>query len=298
MILGQGTATVKITATDTHMTDGHGRVRRQREAAGADDVNTRVRLGLLPTPGRATCRGFCLGAPGMGSGTGRCGMRGCTAKSSTGPAGGTVSRKARVSVVRRDLKEAGEQIAGPTNRNRIVRQPRWMTRAAKTQSPDTCTESAEVDAAGISGKVGAPYPGRSEGASPRWRHGASRGATGAVKKSAEGIVGRLDAVEGPNRERRVGARALMTKQTLDSMAEMPESAVGGSRRNRRGSARRASNVTAGRGNGDPSEQRWTGEPSLTPSTLADGFVNRRIRNRTYGGVGGRRGGDLASYPIA
>ena len=34
---------------------------------------------------------------------------------------------------------------------------------------------------------------------------------------------------------------------------------------------------------------WTGEPSLTASPLADGFVNRRIRNRTYGGVGGRRG---------
>ena len=57
-----------------------------------------------------------------------------------------------------------------------------------------------------------------------------------------------------------------------------------------------SNVTAGRGNGDPSEQRWTGEPSLTPSTLADGFVNRRIRNRTYGGVVGG-GGDPASYPM-
>ena len=41
---------------------------------------------------------------------------------------------------------------------------------------------------------------------------------------------------------------------------------------------------------------WTGEPSLTASPLADGFVNRRIRNRTYGGVGGRRG-DPASYPL-
>jgi hypothetical protein len=89
----------------------------------------------------------------------------------------------------------------------------------------------------------------------------------------------------------------MTSETLDSMAEMPESAAGGSRRNRRGSASGASNVTAGTGNVDRSEQRmleevvepWTGEPSLTASPLADGFVNRRIRNRTYGGVGGRRG---------
>ena len=51
----------------------------------------------------------------------------------------------------------------------------------------------------------------------------------------------------------------MTKQTLDSMAEMPESAAGSSRRNRRGSASGASNVTAGRGNGDPSEQRMLEE---------------------------------------
>ena len=51
----------------------------------------------------------------------------------------------------------------------------------------------------------------------------------------------------------------MTSETLDSMAEMPESAAGGSRRNRRGSASGASSVTAGRENGDPSEQRMLEE---------------------------------------
>ena len=43
------------------------------------------------------------------------------------------------------------------------------------------------------------------------------------------------------------------------MAEMPESAAGSSRRNRRGSASGASNVTAGTENGDPSEQRMLEE---------------------------------------
>ena len=51
----------------------------------------------------------------------------------------------------------------------------------------------------------------------------------------------------------------MTRKTLDSMAEMPESAAGGSGRNRRGSASGASNVTAGKENGDPSEQRMLEE---------------------------------------
>ena len=46
----------------------------------------------------------------------------------------------------------------------------------------------------------------------------------------------------------------MTRETLDSMAEMPESAAGGSRRNRRGNASGASNVTAVKGNVDRSEQ--------------------------------------------
>ena len=135
---------------------------------------------------------------------------------------------------------------------------------------------------------GSSYPGRSEGASPRWRHGASRGATEPSEVS-RGHSRPARRGRRPEHGAGVDARTSMTKQTLDSMAEMPESAAGGSRRDRRSSASGASNVTAGRGNGDPSEQRWTGEPSHTPSTLADGFVNRRIRNRTYGGVGGRRG---------
>ena len=161
-------------------------------------------------------------------------------------------------------------------------------RGPKDSKSSTCTESAEVYAAGISGKVGVLTRGGltvcRRGGDTEHRRGATEPSEVSRGHSRPARRGRR-----PEHGAGVGARTSMTKQTLDSMAEMPESAAGSSRRNRRGSASGASNVTAGRGNGDPSEQRWTGEPSLTPSTLADGFVNRRIRNRTYGGVGGRRG---------
>ena len=42
-----------------------------------------------------------------------------------------------------------------------MRQPRGM-RGPKDPKFNTCTEHAEVDAAGISVKVGAPYLGRSD----------------------------------------------------------------------------------------------------------------------------------------
>jgi hypothetical protein len=41
-----------------------------------------------------------------------------------------------------------------------MRQPYWMRGPIDSKS-DTCTESMEVDAAGISVKAGAQYPGRS-----------------------------------------------------------------------------------------------------------------------------------------
>ena len=125
-------------------------------------------------------------------------------------------------------------------------------RGPQDSKSSTCTESAEVDAAGISGKVGA----LTRGGLTAGRHRGDREhreVRPSRQKSADGIVGRLDAAEGPNTERWGGARPSMTKQTRDSMAEMPESAAGGSRRNRRDNASGASNVTAGRGNDDPGE---------------------------------------------
>ena len=102
-------------------------------------------------------------------------------------------------------------------------------RGPKDSKSSTCTESAEVDAAGISGNVGVLTRVPDLRARRRGGDTEHREVRPSRQKSAEGIVGRLDGAEGPNTERRVGARTSMTKQTLDSMAEMPESAAGGSR---------------------------------------------------------------------
>ena len=56
-----------------------------------------------------------------------------------------------------------------------MRQPRGM-RGPKDPKFNTCTEHAEVDAAGISVKVGAPYVGKSDSTpETRWRQPVSRG---------------------------------------------------------------------------------------------------------------------------
>ena len=61
---------------------------------------------------------------------------------------------------------------------------------------DTCTESLGVDAASISVKVRAQYPGRS--ATLLFELPLLRGGGKKVQKSAEGIVAPFDRSEGPN----------------------------------------------------------------------------------------------------
>ena len=74
-------------------------------------------------------------------------------------------------------------------------------RGPKDSKSSTCTEGAEVYAAGISGKVGALSLSRG-GLTARRRGGDAehRKVWPSRQKSAEGIVGRLDAAEGPNTE--------------------------------------------------------------------------------------------------
>jgi len=69
----------------------------------------------------------------------------------------------------------------------------------------TCTESMDVNTAGISVKVGAHYPGRSANLSRRSGLLAPRGVGMGWQKSAEGIVGLLDQAEGPNMNYNTGA---------------------------------------------------------------------------------------------
>ena len=73
---------------------------------------------------------------------------------------GTVSRTARVSVVRPNLKEAAGKT--PARRTGIAYEAVTSGREGKSlQSPITIQEDVAVDAAGIWGEGHAYYPGRS-----------------------------------------------------------------------------------------------------------------------------------------
>ena len=76
-----------------------------------------------------------------------------------------------------------------------MRRASWMRRRLSSKS-DTCTESLYVDAAGISVKVSAHYPGRSATllSELQWL----RGDWKKMQKSAEGIVVPFGRSEGPN----------------------------------------------------------------------------------------------------
>ena len=80
-------------------------------------------------------------------------------KSSTGPAGGTVSRTARASP-RGGVRRKPQARRWPDAQKPHTRRPRRMRGPLHSKS-DTCPEGAGVDAAGISVKVSASYPGRS-----------------------------------------------------------------------------------------------------------------------------------------
>jgi hypothetical protein len=67
-----------------------------------------------------------------------------------------------------------------------MRHIRWVRRHISSK-PDSCTEPGYVDAAGISVKVGAHYPGRSADL-PIWLPSSRDDGMG-WQKSAEGIVG-------------------------------------------------------------------------------------------------------------
>jgi len=74
-------------------------------------------------------------------------------------------------------------------------------RGHRDSKSSTCTGSAEVYAAGISGKVGALTRGGLTVCRPEKGDAEHRKVWPSRQKSAEGIVGRLDAAEGPNTER-------------------------------------------------------------------------------------------------
>jgi len=97
-------------------------------------------------------------------------------------------------------------------------------------TPDTCTESADVYAAGISVKVGAHYPGRSVDppcatAIERWPDGSAEVSRGHSRP--------FDPAEGPNMNREQETGLSMATQDTDRSAGMPNTTSDGSGRNPR-----------------------------------------------------------------
>src|SRR5215475_3747175 len=97
----------------------------------------------------------------------------------------------------------------------------------------------------------------------------------------------------------------MTERDAESMAEKSETHTEGSGRNPRDTVRGASRVTARREDSSPEYEQLMeavverfGVAVSSTTQIPAYFVNRRIRNRTYGGVGGRepRGSLLPDRP--
>jgi len=109
---------------------------------------------------------------------------------------------------------------------------------------------------------------------------APRGVVMDWQKSAEGIVG-LSSTGPKARTSRQGEEAFisMVKEMPTKREEKPKFPGGGSGRNLRDKPAKASSTTA-----------------MKEMCVKNG-LNRRIRNRTSGGVGGRRRATSASYPM-
>ena len=153
-----------------------------------------------------------------------------------------------------------------------MRQPYLGKRAKKLEARNH-PESEEVDAAGVCSEGRASYPGRSADlpcatAIERWRD-----------ESAEVSRGRSSRLQ-PRRRR---AELVMSGQSRVLSArtgQMPRGHAG------------ANDATGGAGSSDGARGAYWPTGDTTHETKLAGAVwpvhkNRRIRNRTYGGVGGR-----------
>ena len=160
---------------------------------------------------------------------------------------------------------------------------------AKISKSRTCTESAEVYAAGISGKVGVLTRGGLTVCRPTWRHGASRGVAEPSEVSRGHSRPARHAAEGPNTEQRVGAKETYSddakRTTPDSYgfedasnraAGTPCSSTSGI-----GEVARAvpSNVTAGRGNARPERAAGCLSKVVEPAEHASRLLSRPVQRQ-------------------
>jgi len=117
---------------------------------------------------------------------------------------------------------------------------------------------------------------------------ASRGVTKGGQESAEAIVAALDSGEGPNMRSGTCTERSMREADAGTKAEKPERSLraGGGTAEGRETERQA--CTA--------RNDYAGEGALAPEPHVL-VVNRRIRNRTSGGVGGW-GCEAPPYPLS
>ena len=106
----------------------------------------------------------------------------------------------------------------------------------------------DVYAAGISVKVGAPYPGRS--ADLPWATGIERCREGSAEVG-RGHSRSSDRTEGPNLKYGVGVLNFDDQRDAEGRVEIPSAATPGSGRKSRGGEDGASRITARRGNFHP-----------------------------------------------
>ena len=184
---------------------------------------------------------------------------------------------------------------------------------------DTCTEGVGVDAAGISVKVGAHYPGRSAGnagsgdrAEIVWHRRETRRkrrrqrsayvlAEGnphrevrlSRQKSAEGIVGGIDPTEGPNMSFRTGAFVSTVKERQGSMAEKPDPMPEGSGRNPPEYGVGVSSAAAGKAEPRPEDEKLM-EEVVESKNLRKAY-RQVVGNKGAAGVDGMTVDELEPY---
>ena len=177
------------------------------------------------------------------------------------------------------------QSPGPRNTKRI-RGGRTVGEEAKRSEAQCHPDRAGVDAPGR-WESHAPYPGRS--AHLPWRLTALRGVAMDEQKSAEAVVAAAHSGEGPNTRSRVGTKRSMSEPGVEKKAEKLERTwkVGGGTAEDTGPARQA--LTA-RGEhakprlGSSPKRRCAALPLRCACEVRVLFVNRRVRNRSHGGV--------------
>jgi hypothetical protein len=165
-----------------------------------------------------------------------------------------------------------------------------------SSKPGTCTERDDVDPTGISVKVSAQYPGRSAALPERAtgverrRDGAGEVSRGHSRCAAHRRAEHDGTQVGPvisMDDEEAQARALRSDGA--DTPRVADAGCGGRNPSAASDGAEAATATRGRTKAEVATQLMEQVVERYPPALPESIMNRRMRNRTYGGVGGRRG---------